>query len=554
MASTSTAEDDCVSFNEMGLDDRILKAIAKLGWTQPTPIQEKAIPLALEGKDVLARARTGSGKTAAFAIPLVQKLLLAKQNAREQEVRAVVLTPSKELCTQAYKKILEVSSCCSREIKCVDVSPQASLDSQRPLLAEKPDIVVGTPSRILAHVRGSNLELHAVQMVVVDEADLVFSFGYEQDVKKLIEDFPRIYQAFLMSATLTEDVKALKKMVLHNPVILKLEESQLPESSQLTQYHVKCEVDDKFTLVVALLKLGLIRGKTIFFVNSVDSCYKLKLFLEPFGVPACVLNSELPVKSRCHIVSQFNEGLYDIIIASDETLLQDPKTKPNVKGKAPRKKDKEYGVSRGIDFHNVANVVNFEFPKSVDAYIHRVGRTARGDKQGCALSFVSRTENSLFEAVEAAQKADKDSPSVFKPFHFKMTEIESFKYRAMDAMKSVTRTAVREARLKEIRQEILASDQLKTYFEDNPRDLQVLRHNKALATTKMPTTLKNVPEYAVPSALRHMTQRQQRRKKGRQARGDGDKAPTNAQAKFQKRKADPLKSFEFSGFSKKRRK
>nr|KAG5690428.1 hypothetical protein BaRGS_026475 [Batillaria attramentaria] len=456
----STSEEDFIPFSEMGLDDRILKAIAKQGWSQPTPIQEKAIPLALEGKDVLARARTGSGKTAAFAIPVVQKLLMGKQSAKEQAVTAVVLTPSKELCTQAYKKILEVSSCCSREIKCVDVSPQASLQSQRPLLVEKPDIVVGTPSRILAHLRAGNLELHAVQMVVIDEADLVFSFGYEKDIKKLIEDLPKIYQAFLMSATLSEDVRALKKMVLHNPVILKLEESQLPETSQLTQYHIKCEQEDKFALVAALLKLGLIRGKSIFFVNSVDSCYRLKLFLEQFGIPACVLNSELPVHSRCHIVSQFNEGLYDIIIASDETLLEDPKNKPNTKGKTSRKKDREYGVSRGIDFQNVSNVINFEFPATVDAYIHRVGRTARGDKQGTALSFVSMKENEKFEEVEQSLSTNSDS-SVFKPFQFKMTEIEGFKYRAKDAMQAVTRTAVREARLREIRHEMLTSDKLK---------------------------------------------------------------------------------------------
>ncbi|XP_076461851.1 putative ATP-dependent RNA helicase DDX56 [Babylonia areolata] len=554
MASTSTAEDDPVSFSDMGLDDRILKAIAKLGWTEPTPIQEKAIPLSLEGKDVLARARTGSGKTAAFAIPVVQKLLLAKQTATEQAVRAIVLTPARELCLQAYKKIMEVSSCCSREIKCVDISPQASLQSQRPLLAEKPDIVVGTPSRILAHLRAGHLELHAVQMVVVDEADLVFSFGYETDIKKLLEDLPRIYQAFLMSATLSEDVKALKKMVLHNPVILKLKESQLPEAAQLTQYYIKCDIDDKFTLLVALLKLGLVRGKTILFVNSVDSCYKLKLFLEPFGIPSCVLNAELPVKSRCHIVSQFNEGLYELIIASDENLLEKPNSKPNSKGKTSRKKDEEYGVARGIDFKNISNVINFEFPKSVDAYIHRVGRTARGDQQGCALSFVGLQENNMFDAVDSAQKAQEDSPSVFTPFHFNMKEVETFKYRAMDAMKAVTRTAVREARLKEIRQEILASEKLKTYFEDNPRDLQVLRHNKALGTTRMPQTLKHVPDYAVPEALKSVSRRQRKRRGKAKTSETTERAPTTAQAKFKKRKADPLKSFEFAGFSKKKRK
>lgn len=465
-----------------------------------------------------------------------------------------MLTPSRELCNQAYKKILEVSRFCSREIKCVDISPQAALDVQRPLLSEKPDIVVGTPSRVLAHVRGGNLELHAVQMIVIDEADLVFSFGYETDFKKLLEDFPQIYQAILMSATLSEEVKALKNLVLHNPVILKLKESQLPEKDKLAQYFVKCEMEEKFTLVAAALKLGFIRGKTIFFVNSVDSCYKLKLFLEPFDISSCVLNSELPVKSRVHTVNQFNEGVYDIIIASDELMLEDPHNQDPAKAKGSRKKDKEYGVSRGIDFHNVSNVINFDFPKSVKAYIHRVGRTARGDKQGCALSFVSLKEIPMFEKVDEALKDREDSPSVFQPFSFSKKDLEPFRYRASDAMSAVTRTAILDARRKEIQIEIMNDKKLKAYFEDNPRDLQVLRHNKTLGVNKLPDSLKHVPDYAVPPGLKNLAQRQKkkRRERGGQQASGGGKKGSNAAAKYQKRMADPLQSF--SGFAKKRKK
>merc|ERR1712038_858145 len=170
--------DSVVGFHEMGLDDRLLKAIASLGWRQPTLIQEKAIPLALEGKDVLARARTGSGKTAAFSIPIIQKILTSKQNAREQCIKAVVLTPTKELCNQAYKNITALCGSCSREVKCVDISGQVPLDANRPLLMEKPDIIVGTPSRILAHLQAGHMTLkQSLEMLVVDEADLVFSFG-----------------------------------------------------------------------------------------------------------------------------------------------------------------------------------------------------------------------------------------------------------------------------------------------------------------------------------------------------------------------------------------
>ncbi|OWF41466.1 probable ATP-dependent RNA helicase DDX56 [Mizuhopecten yessoensis] len=545
-------EEKPIGFHEMGLDDRILKSVSELGWHKPTPIQEKAIPLALEGKDILARARTGSGKTAAFCIPVIQKILAAKTTSKEQCVKAIVLTPSKELCNQAFKNITSLTSSCSREVKCLDISPQMPLAAQKPMLAEKPDILVATPTRILAHIRAGNLCIKdSLELLIMDEADLLFSFGYENDIKGILGHLPKIYQAFLMSATLNDSVKALKKMVLHNAVILKLEESQLPEAAQLTQYQIKCEEEDKFALIYVLLKLKLVQGKTILFVNSVNKCYKLKLFLEQFGISACVLNSELPVNSRCHVVTQFNDNLYDYIIASDETLLAEPD--PG-KQKKVFKKDREYGVSRGIDFQNVSNVVNFDFPETVDAYIHRVGRTARGDNQGTALSFVSLKEMPLLEVVESSlSEASASGETVFKPYSFKMEEVEGFRYRAKDAMRAVTKTAIKEARLKEIKQEVLASQKLKSHFQDNPRDLQILRHDKFLHTVKNQTHMRNVPDYLVPPTLKKIGHHggQDSRKRSRSSDYTG---PSRGQLKYRKKQEDPLKSFAFAGLSGKKKK
>uniref|UniRef100_A0A3Q3RW04 Probable ATP-dependent RNA helicase DDX56 n=1 Tax=Mastacembelus armatus TaxID=205130 RepID=A0A3Q3RW04_9TELE len=483
---------DRVQFHEMGLDDRVLKAVADLGWSEPTLIQEKAIPLALEGKDLLARARTGSGKTAAYAVPVIQRILASKQSVREQDVRALVLVPTKELGQQVQAMVRQLTAYCSRDVRVADVSGKADLSAQRPILMEKPDVVVGTPSRVLAHLNAQNLVLHSsLEMLVVDEADLIFSFGFEADLKKLLCHLPKIYQSFLMSATLSEDVQALKELLLHNPVILKLQGSQLPDGSQLQQYSIKCEEEDKFLLTYTLLKLRLVQGKTLVFVGTVDRCYRLKLFLEQFGIPACVLNSELPVQSRCHIITQFNQGFYDYIIATDEESLGDPSASSSC---GQMSKDKEYGVSRGVDFHNVANVINFDFPTTVDSYIHRVGRTARADNPGTALSFISHTELGLLSQVEEALTGE-NSGSALKPYEFKMEEIEGFRYRCRDAMRSVTKQAVREARLKELKQELLNSEKLKTYFEDNPRDLQLLRHDKDLHPAVVKPHLKNVPEY-----------------------------------------------------------
>ncbi|KAI0226318.1 putative ATP-dependent RNA helicase DDX56 [Lamellibrachia satsuma] len=385
-------------------------------------------------------------------------------------------------------------------------------------------------------------------------------------------------------------------------VILKLEESQLPESGQLTQYHIKCEEEDKFVLIYALNKLRLIRGKSIVFVNTIERCYRLKLYLEQFAIPSCVLNSELPVNSRCHIVNQFNEGLYDLIIvvslyitcrchivsqfneglydliivvslyvacrchivnqfneglydliiAADEVAVEDASTRKDDSKKQKRwKKDKEAGVARGIDFQNIANVINFDFPPNPDAYVHRVGRTARGDRQGTALSFVSVKEMPLLETVEKAL-ADTyaDGETTFKPYQFKMEELDGFRNRAEDARRAVTKVAVREARLKEIKAELLNSYRLKSYFEDNTRDLQLLRHDKCLHTARIQSHLKHVPDYLVPKTLRHISSQAGRSMSSRK-RGRG---PSTGQRKYKKKKADPLKSFQFSGLTKKRKK
>ncbi|KAG7322548.1 hypothetical protein KOW79_013894 [Hemibagrus wyckioides] len=540
-----------IQFHEMGLDDRILKAVADLGWAQPTLIQEKAIPLALDGKDLLARARTGSGKTAAYAVPLIQQILTSKQTVREQAVRALVLVPTKELGQQVQAMIRQLTAYCARDVRVADISGKAEVSAQRPILMEKPDIVVGTPSRVQAHIKAQNLELHALEVLVIDEADLLFSFGFEADLKSLICNLPKIYQAFLMSATLSDDVQALKELVLHNPVTLKLQGSQLPDSSQLQQYSVKCEEEDKFLLIYTLLKLGLVRGKTLIFVSSLDRCYRLKLFLEQFSVPACVLNSELPVHSRCHIISQFNQGFYDYIIATDEQGLDKPtadsqsaknKEKKKKKKKSKTGKDKEYGVSRGVDFQNIANVINFDFPTSVESYIHRVGRTARADNKGTALTFVSHSEVLLLEEVESALTGDSGNCAL-KPYGFRMEEIEGFRYRCRDAMRSVTKQAVKEARLKEIKQELLNSEKLKMYFEDNPRDLQLLRHDKDLHPAIIKPHMKNVPEYLIPSTLKSLVNPLLRRKKKLKTHPKGVMITP---LKKNNRGKNPLKSFRYT--------
>jgi len=255
-------------------------------------------------------------------------------------------------------------------------------------------------------------------------------------------------------------------------------------------------------------------------------------------------------------VEQFNKEVYNVnvIVVADEKVLnegQKMKAEHKVdKDNSKRVKDKESAVARGIDFQFVANVINFDFPSEPDSYIHRVGRTARGVQSGTALSLVSGGEVERLEAVEEHLAEVCGGDSQLKPYQFKMDELDGFRYRARDAWRSVTKIAIREARLKEIKMEILNSQKLKSYFEDNPRDKQLLRHDKALHTVKQQQHLKNVPEYIVPETLKKMTGMSKRRGKGKKGKGGGGgQKVTETQKKFNKRKADPLDL----GVSKKRR-
>ncbi|KAJ3520785.1 hypothetical protein NM688_g9113 [Phlebia brevispora] len=309
------------------LDARLLRALADLGFARPTLVQTKAIPLALENKDILARAWTGSGKTAAYCIPLVQKVLNAKSGSTgssENATRALILVPTRELSEQVSAHLKGLLKYCDPEIAVANVCSGNTNHLQRTVLADKPDIVIATPSRALSLLQSKVLSLTSLDSLVIDEADLILSYGHDEDIKQIFAGghLPKVYQSFLMSATMTEDVETLKGLALRKPVILKLEEDE-DDAANLTQYSVRCSEVDKFLLTYVILKLKLVKGKCILFVNDVERCYRLKLFLEQFSIKSCVLNSELPLNSRYHVVQEFNKGVYDYIIASDENAGKD---------------------------------------------------------------------------------------------------------------------------------------------------------------------------------------------------------------------------------------
>ena len=287
-------------------------------------------------------------------------------------------------------------------------------------------------------------------------------------------------------------------------------------------------------LLYVIFKLQLVKGKCIVFVSDVDRSYRLKLYLEQFGIKSCVLNSELPVNSRIHVVQEFNKNVYDIIIAADDQevlggivkkksgnedeeneVLDDSEAEEDAPKSKKRKltgKDKDYGISRGIDFQNVACVLNFDLPTTSKSYTHRIGRTARAGKTGMALSFVipsdlhgkhkptsipsTKVDEKVLDRIRRHQS--KKGKEVH-PYHFDMSQVDSFRYRMNDALRAVTGQAIREARTRELKQELLKSEKLKRHFEENPEDLRHLRHDNEIRAARVQPHLKHVPDYLIPA-------------------------------------------------------
>ncbi|CAN0917733.1 DEAD-box ATP-dependent RNA helicase 16 [Linum grandiflorum] len=432
----------------------------------------------------------------------------------------------------------------------------------RAALSGPPDILISTPACVAKCLSTGVLQSTSVgdslEVLVLDEADLLLSFGFEEDLKALTTLLPRRCQCLLMSATSSDDVDKLKKLILHNPCILTLPEVDglkdevIPRNVQ--QFWISSSDRDKLVHVLALLKLELVQKKVLIFANSIDMSFRLKLFLEKFGIKSAVLNAELPQNSRLHILEGFNAGLFDYLIASDVSETKDKEladkastagTKRSRKHSKP-KLDAEFGVVRGIDFKNVFTVINYDMPCSAVGYVHRIGRTGRASNTGVSVSLVSPDEMEIFEEVKSLLSDDENS-DLISPFPLlTKSAVESLRYRAEDTAKSVTKVAVREARAQDLRNEILNSEKLKSHFEANPRDLDLLKHDKALSQKPPAPHLRNVPDYLIDATTKEASMMVQL---ARAAIGKSN--PSRRQASKRKLRkgggGDPLKTFSAEG-------
>eukprot|EP01065_Artemidia_motanka_P000353 TRINITY_DN10150_c0_g4_i2.p1 TRINITY_DN10150_c0_g4~~TRINITY_DN10150_c0_g4_i2.p1 ORF type:complete len:646 (+),score=276.73 TRINITY_DN10150_c0_g4_i2:72-1940(+) len=503
------------SFEDFGLDARLLQGLRDMRFKEPTLVQVSAIPLALAGKDILARASTGSGKTVAYAVPVCQKLLAApRARGVEAEVRAVVLVPSRELSHQTVDVFTALLRHTGTEIRVTDVS---GIDAKA-WGGARPDIAVGTPATMLGHCRQGNFTLGKVCASVVDEADALIGLPA---VRRLRCMYPTTTQCFLMSATLSPAVLELKKLLLNKPVVVRLEEEDedgdQPASDmqqavskgaapKIEQLYVPYKDDEeRYCYLWSLIRLKHVQGKVLIFVEDVHSAYRVKLFLERFGVKAAVLNHDIPLNSRNHIISQFNTGIINFLVATDEGVKhaeaearrlemerekekkkkrkKDKKAEEDAAGEAAKGSMSEYNVSRGMDFREVGAVISFDSfaALSEDAcksYVHRIGRTGRAGKEGTAITFVTpeHLEEGGWLGYLSAFLEMKGQSLAPHPLCDDRAAALSLMYRTSDVLQSIRKKHLKEARISELAQEAVTSEKLKQHFSDNPDDLATLTH------------------------------------------------------------------------------
>ena len=621
------------------LDRRLARAVAELNWARPSLIQQAALPVAATGRDLLIRARTGSGKTACYALPILDLILKKKAETLEGRrdyggVLAVVLVPTRELVAQAANQLRELAAYCRDDVAIVALRGESAAEDAAQVRSGHADVVAGTPAavrdaveRARAHDDHPLLRLRRTcRAYAVDEADLVLSFGYDEDVAFVARelgvagddaaDRAGRPQGFLLSATLGDDVLKLKKLALKGAATVKLDEragvfgGDRDDEAQLAQYYVPVAKGDKYLVTYVMLKLALLEGRGVLFVNSVDACYKLKLFLDLFSIRCLVLNAELPLASRLHAIESYNRGLYDILVATDASVEatvrgddSDDDAAPDIDDasddedapekrkrgrkatKAPKKSKDAFGVARGIDFRDVKWVLNVDVPATPESYTHRVGRTARAGARGTALSLVVADDprgddGARLAAIQAAQPPMKlaslaaggacavlaaldvdEAAALGAGAHvpqparlaFDGGACEPFRYRVSDVQRGVTAASVRDARAAELRKEMLDSEALRAHFSDNPDDLAVLQQTKAehhVRRDLLAATIKTVPSYLVPKALAAAGAKPKqsfKRKKRSEKRSGAKRQRGDGADETRRTDNDPLQSFDASG-------
>ena len=358
-----------MTFSNFGLHPSLLRGVDSLGFTTPTPIQRDAIPPALEGRDVLACAMTGSGKTAAFALPILQRLLGKKRGV----TRALVLAPTRELAAQIVDSFNDLGR--HTGIRAAAVYGGVGMEPQQRAFRNGVDIIVACPGRLLDHFQYSYAKLEGLEVLVLDEADRMLDMGFLPDIRRVLKHLPPVAQTLFFSATMPPPIRELSRQMLRNPATLNIERPAAPATGiEQAVYPVRQEI--KPGLLLELLRRNAIEN-AIVFTRTKHRANRLAQFLDRHGVSCERVHGNRSQAQRTQALAGFKSGRYKILVATDI-------------------------AARGIDVEGLSHVVNFDVPNVPEDYIHRVGRTARAGATGEALTFVSPEEVNDLRAIERA--------------------------------------------------------------------------------------------------------------------------------------------------------
>lgn len=348
------------------LSKEIIEALTLLGYTEPTKIQEEVIPIALLGKNIVAKSQTGTGKTAAFAIPICEKILW--EGNRPQ---ALVLEPTRELAVQVSDEIFHIGR--KKRLKVPAVFGGFPIDKQIQSLRQKSHIVVGTPGRVMDLIRRGNLKLHEVKYLVIDEADLMLDMGFMEEVKEIISVLPSKLQILLFSATLEESVADLVEEYMMDAVSI-IQEAEKETTIDIEQVIYEIDEEDKYkTFVNVLLQEN--PESCMIFCGTREMVNVLYQKLKRDKIYCSMIHGEIEQRERLKAIDEFRMGQVRFLIATDV-------------------------ASRGVDFENMTHVINYDFPTGRETYVHRIGRTGRNGKSGKAISFVCPTDAKMKRMVE----------------------------------------------------------------------------------------------------------------------------------------------------------
>ncbi|MEW6648354.1 MAG: DEAD/DEAH box helicase [Pseudomonadota bacterium] len=369
-----------MSFSTLGLSEAIVRAVTERGYSEPTPIQKQAIPAVLSGGDLLAGAQTGTGKTAGFVLPILQRLTDTPAKAQPRgfpPVRALILTPTRELAAQVEESVRHYGK--YQKLTSMVMFGGVGINPQIDKLKKRVDILVATPGRLLDHVQQRTVDLSHVEILVLDEADRMLDMGFIRDIRKILALLPKQRQNLLFSATFSDEIKALADGLLDKPALIEVARRNATADTVAQKVYL-VDREKKRELLAHLISENNWH-QVLVFTRTKHGANRLSEQLSKGGIPALAIHGNKSQSARTHALAEFKKGSLQVLVATDI-------------------------AARGIDISELPHVVNFELPNVAEDYVHRIGRTGRAGAEGEAVSLVCVDEHQLLKGIERLIKRE----------------------------------------------------------------------------------------------------------------------------------------------------